>query len=43
LYFRLTNTLFPFDASRSAFSPRDLSPFQGEPLYCMFPRVETLG
>ena len=25
------------------FGLRDLSPFQGEPLYWMFPRVETLG
>jgi hypothetical protein len=30
-------------AFEGAFRPRHLSPFQGEPLYWMFPRVETLG
>ncbi len=34
---------FLFSSIRSAFGPPDLSPFQGEPLYWMFPRVETLG
>ena len=43
LYLCLTNTLYLFGSIRSAFGPRDLSPLQGEPLYWMFPRVETLG
>jgi hypothetical protein len=34
---------FLFSSIRSAFGLRDLSPFQGEPLDWMFPRVETLG
>ena len=32
----------PFCSIRRAFRPRHLSPFQGEPLYWMFPKVETL-
>ena len=41
LYLCLTNTLFVFGNIRSAFGPRNLSSFQGEPLYWMFPGLKT--